>query len=1489
MALAVGGNTSYLSGVNYTGSYTNETPGNSHVPNNECTKNNYQRTHTKSQGNASRNPELDPPLGGISADEAGPTRVAQTSVYAQTKHHPQDSRRPTEPSERLRQSQSNASHSLRHDPAPLCNMPPATQDNPATVLLVKQTWGPDLRNRLKFLVDARVQGQPLRILFDTGASKNLITQQATWKLRLHTQPAHQPLALHGAFSQQSTLATHQIVLPKIAVRPGDGDRETYIPSGTDVWVTPGAIASGVDVILGDPYLSRHKAKLDFQEHCLSLQNEGGERVSVSLYQEDDPAIDVLDKTAWGHFYRKTALDQNQGWHFDIIHVCVTGQRAVPEDSTVCTISDGTGDEPDRSSTGDTGPAEANTVTSETAPEALEEAQRILEDYQGTFLGKDEPLPRRGAENPLPPESHTRIPTYPDAEPTHEALRRMSPEKLKFLREDLNKLLVDGHIQPSSSPFAAPVLYAFHPTTGKRRLCVDYRKLNDITIKDKTPLMSVGDLMGVVGAAKPKYFSVLDMKKGYYQIPMDPEDVHKTAFRTRYGLFEFLVTPFGLCNAPANFSRVMNTILSPWLDRCCVAYLDDILVFSRTKEEHERHLRDVVGALQQYGFALNRDKCRLFTTEVTFLNYRISQGTVRVVPSYVQALKDHLNAPPRDKTGVRRFLGVANFYRQFIRGFAKTAEPLIALTRANTRFPDVWPEACQQAMRTLIDALASGPILRLPADKPYILYTDASDVAVGACLMQRDDTTGKPMPIAYFSRTLQGPERRYSAFDRELLGILAGLIHFRPHLESRDDTTVYTDHQPIIGALKQPLQPNDRQARWIQRITAFRPTVKYVPGKDNNVADLLSRPPAGDVVRLSPTPGAEELAKPQSEPHDPALDVIFYVDERDVNTQQYSVSQPGHSDLLQQFQDAAKECGFYASVCQARASRDPNPAVLNEQFRGVKFADIHIDEETRLLYRVRGDINGVHHRQYIVPACPDLRARLLDEHHAARFGGGHLGREKVLKRLEHTFWWPGMRTDVETYIAKCPVCQTVKPSNQRRPGLLKPFRVDDLRPMSNITMDFVGPLPVTHKGNQYVLTVVDQFSKFMVLIPLRSLTVEATVTALQRHYCSVWGTPNNILTDRGSQFMSAFWRQLWATLGTTLSFSSAYHPQTDGQSERANRTWKDMVRCYLDRQNKRNWDELLPSLQYAYNTSMHAGSRRSPFELVFGFTPVVPATIGFPQPANNHYLTEMHNNRERAKEFLKAYQIKMKLQADKKRRPVTYKVGDLVLVDASGQHLTDSRGHKRSALDARYHGPYRVVEIINENAIRLDLDDQHDSKTDVINVEYLKPAPGAAPPESAPQFSDLAQGALEHQNRAKDRKQGSRTLTPAGAEDVLDDTPPMPLTGPTVTSVTGGPRTRSKAVAETQRIEEETRNLREDSMSTPTGTESGSVDDDEYEPWIEISEADSDYIHSIHSYHSIQSRDKPHWPRGDAQAGTACIWKGGVLLQPEHGSSGTWET
>ena len=1270
----------------------------------------------------------------------------------------------------------------------------------------------------KFLLDSAHGSQRLRTLFDTGASINIMSSSVARRLgvlRFAHQIRHESQAKQLVGAYNGTLRTW-LALHNLQVSQPEG--LVPIPPASEVWVAPGELPGGIDLILGQPYLTDQRASLNYNTEELRLfwpptKNSRGrtthgppaprlQRLTCHRHDNSSDLDWCFSLSSFRHFYKKHVKAQDDGFA-GAIYVSTTNWNALQTlfgdthaaDQAMAVATTGCelpGTHPrDTSQTPGATPADPADVLQTSSdslasyvaalppdvqPEARDAVERILGTFGALFLGRDEPLPTRDPDRPWPADAHARIPLIdPAGKPPSLPLRRMSPDKLRLLYEDMAKLIDNGIIRLSSSPFGAPVLYACSPSTGKRRLCIDYRMLNDLTVKDTTPLPTIADLLAIVGSKKATYFSVLDLKAGYHQIPMAAADIHKTAFKTRYGLFEFLVMPFGLTNAPATFSRVMNSLLMPFLDDFVVAYLDDILVFSETLEQHEVHLQQVLGVLENNGMSLNLEKCKLFRNEVTFLNFQLKGGTVTVVPAYVEALRQFVATPPSDKTGVRRFLGVVNFYRQFIEKFADIAEPLIALTRGRVTF--TWTKHCQRAVEALVDRLSTGPILRLPEDEPYLVYTDASDVAIGACLMQRDNVSRKPMPIAYFSRTLQGAERRYAAFDRELLAVLHAIEHFRPHLESRSDTVVFTDHKPLVEAIKaKDLSTNDRHARWITRITSFRVTVAYVPGEENRVADFLSRPP-DTYVRLAP-PGPPPAPAEQRDPH---LDVVFLLPAVSQPARQNVLSEPSETDLSLMFRAATAHCEFYRAALAARGSKVPNASELNKQFFGVRFNELKVCPTTGFLFRLKPEREGLQHRQYIVPDDRDLRQRILTEMHTTAFTGGHLGRDKLFQRIAQTFWWPTMHADAADFVKSCSVCQAVKPSNRATPGLLKPIPIPD-RPMQCITMDFVGPLPRTPRQHEYVLTVVDRMSKFMLLLPLRDITVESTVRALQRHYVAIWGLPANIVTDRGPQFMTNLWKTLWQALGTSLSFTAPYHPQADGQSERMNRTWKDMLRAFADREARGTWDLLLPSIQHAFNSSVHAGSKTSPFEVLFGYASRVPATIGFPQPTETVYLHAMEVYRKQAHRFLADYQKAMKASADRHRRDVKYQVGDRVLVDATKQHLTDARGNPRHKLDGMWWGPYTVTEVWdrNPNAVRVDFDPTTTkAKHSVINVSHLRPFHGSHDREVDDAFSRLLTRSMaEASGHASNDLANHRSLAASPAMRARASPPSAPSTSHT---------------------------------------------------------------------------------------------------------------
>ena len=1314
------------------------------------------------------------------------------------------------------------------------------------------------------MVNASCNAQTFRVLFDTGASQNIISAHTVDTLGLSASVQQAPTSLRfvGAFTgtTNNVLPTCHLKVLQITdphARPNALD----IPPAHNIWVAPGHLPGGVDMILGDPYLAATKASFAYADSALVLTCPvSAAQVTIDVRQTGHPLLDVTTRKRFNGFLRTHVAPQPAEWFVGAAFVMANTSEEPDLSPNVSIMALSAADviHPATKSLAACLPEGGDAA-------ARAAAEEVLQEFGDIFLGKDDLIPTRDADRPWPAENHARVETAPGAPPPSVPLRRMSPNKLEWLSEDIAKLIDNGFIQPSASPYGAAVLYAIHPDTGKRRLCFDYRQLNDITVKDKTPLPTISDLMAIVGSKRPKYFTVLDLKEGYHQIPMAADSVHKTAFRCRYGLYEWLVMPFGLTNAPAIFSRIITQLLRPFLDKFCVAYLDDILIYSATLEEHQQHVRTVLGVLLNNQMSLNRDKCRLFVTEVTFLNYRLHAGTVSVVPRYVDALRTFIATPPTDKTQVRRFLGAANFYRTFIEGFSRVAEPLLDLTR--DRVPFHWTPACQAALERLIGELSKGPILRLPEDKPFLLFTDASNVAIGACLMQMDAGTKRPHPIAYFSRTLQGSERRYAAFCRELLAIVVAVEYFRPYLESRDDTLIFTDHKPIIDAVRsKDLTTNDKHARWITRILSFKATVCYIPGGLNNIADLLSRPFGDDSVKRASATNATNAASANDDDAqtNPYLGVIFQVSHAHPDRPRtIGVSEPTETDLLIEFKAAAERCKLYRAAFDARSREHPNASDLNKQFLGVPFRDLCVCDTSGLLFRVKTTIGGQQHRQYLVPDDKDLRYRLLAEHHASAFSGGHLGRDKLLKRLEHTFWWPGMTTDVADFVKNCPVCQAIKPTTQAKPGLLRPLPIPD-RPMASLTMDFVGPLPRTARGHQYVLTVVDRMSKFMLLLPMRSLTVEATVDALQRHFVSIWGIPANIVTDRGPQFVADLWKQLWTAVGTTLSLTAPYHPETDGQSERMNRTWKDMLRSFIDRNAKGTWDQLLPSIQHAFNTSAHAATKLSPFEVVFGYKARIPATVGFPQPADTAYLQAMQAYRQQAIDFAKSYQDRMRATADRHRRDVRYKLGDRVLVDASKQRLSDDQSKQRSSLDPKWWGPYTITEVWdnNPNVVRIDFDPTSaKAKHNVINVSHVRPAPGAPSPGIDDEFIRI----FEHNLATGPRG----TQGPAGGPHPADATPvalqPTLRSRPPHDPTVSGPLALPSDVSRSPSLASNPLRL----SPTPALPPSGSVPSSPSESLvIELSESDDASISAL-------------FATATHQAGTACIWRGGEMLQEDY--------
>ncbi|WZZ88744.1 hypothetical protein YC2023_117323 [Brassica napus] len=415
---------------------------------------------------------------------------------------------------------------------------------------------------------------------------------------------------------------------------------------------------------------------------------------------------------------------------------------------------------------------------------------------------------------------------PGTAPLSKSPYRMAPAEMAELKKQLEESLEKGFIRPSVSPWGAPVLFV-KKKDGSFRLCIDYRGLNRVTVKNKYPLPRIDELLDLLRGAK--WFSKIDLASGYHQIPIAPDDVRKTAFRTRYGHYEFVVMPYGLTNAPAPFMKMMNGIFREYLDEFVIIFIDDILVYSKTKEDHERHLRAVLGRLREQKLFAKLSKCSFWQKSIGFLGHVVSDKGVSVDQDKIKCIQEW--PQPKNATEVRSFLGLAGYYRKYVKGFSSIAQPMTKLTGKDMRF--TWSEECEKSFAALKNMLTNAPVLVLPkTDQPYVVYTDASITGLGCVLTQQ----GKV--IAYASRQLRKHEGNYPTHDLEMAAVVFALKICRSYHYGAK-VQILTDHKSLKYIFTQP-ELNLRQRRWMEFVADYDLDIAYQPGKANLVADALSR-------------------------------------------------------------------------------------------------------------------------------------------------------------------------------------------------------------------------------------------------------------------------------------------------------------------------------------------------------------------------------------------------------------------------------------------------------------------------------------------------------------------------------------------------------------------------------------------------------------------------------------------------------------------------
>lgn len=1029
-------------------------------------------------------------------------------------------------------------------------------------------------------------------LVDSGASRSFVSSKFARQLGHKPVVTSQPL--------QITLADKRVVdsslcLPRVKMKF----------QGVQSWATLYVLDDlDDDVILGMDWLEHVNPKIDWVNKTMKI---GNSVVYCQLSQQTRPTGSPPD-----YLVSKKQLKRMvaQGLEPQLVMLRSLNDRSVSSVS-FASLS------PDR------------------CPPHL---QNLLSQYVDVF-DKPKGLP------PSRPIKHT-IPLDPAAPTPSRMPYRMSPRDLEELKRQLTELVEMGFIRPSSSAFASPVLLVPKPN-GTWRLCVDYRALNLATVKSKYPLPRLDDLFHQLHGAR--YFSKLDFTSGYWQIEMEPSDVHKTAFTTRYGLFEWLVMPFGLTAAPSTFQRAMNSLFHDLLDQGVVVYLDDVLIYAKTLEEHNALLEQVLQRLREQKYYASLDKCYFAQEEVSFLGHRLTAKGIQPLHDRVEAVRDW--PTPTTVQDVRSFLGLCSFYRKFIKRFAHIAGPLHDLTKGNPkkRASVVWTDACERAFQDLKSALCEAPVLKLPdPSKPFIIHTDASDFAIGAVLMQEFDTGLHP--VEFFSRRLRGPELRYDARVREMLTIREMCRHWN-HLIAGCHTDIYSDHESLKSFFTQK-ELNKRDYRWIDELQALDITIHYQQGQINVVADALSRRPDYLSVLSASSPSLHSLAKNlrAATSRDPALTAL--------------ATTPGYS------------------------------------------------LEDGLLFQVKGDA-----RRIVVPSDPALRRLVLAEcHEACAHGGMH----KTLATATRHFTWRGMASDVKRFVKSCHTCQTSKPSLVKPAGLLRPLPVPSNK-FHTIGIDQIVALPQSRDGFDSVLTVTDHLTKYVILVPCKeSDDAESLSHRLFDKVVSLFGLPVTIVSDRDPKYTSRFWKSLFRSLGTKLHVSTAYHPQTDGASERTNQTVEVMLRCVCSDYGA-DWAEKLPRVQFALNTSVSESTQFSPAQLLMGYQPrnVLDVFAQSSQPPSDNpaaadMLEHMRSDLDLAHKRLADAKARMKAYADKSRRDVCFEVGDEVLLSTANIDFAVAR-----KLKPRFVGPFKVTKVISPVAYQIALPKRLEKLHPVFHVSLLK--------------------------------------------------------------------------------------------------------------------------------------------------------------------------
>ena len=830
-----------------------------------------------------------------------------------------------------------------------------------------------------------------------------------------------------------------------------------------------------------------------------------------------------------------------------------------------------------------------------------------------------------------------------------------------VKAQLDEMQRQGLITVGTGEWSSPIVLV-KKKDNTWRFCVDYRKLNAVTVKHSMALSSIDNAAEIMHGKK--YFSTIDLCSGFFQVALHESSQEKSGFITPWGPYKWKVMPQGASGSPSTFARLSLAIMADLISNgsSCV-YLDDWLMTSKDFPSHLQLLRTVFTRLRFAGLKYRLSKSFFCQKEVLYLGHVISQDGMAVAPHNVKKIVDF--PAPKDKTGVRRLLGLFGFYRSFIKGFSKIAAPLIKLTNKDIVFH--WDEECQRATAELKSHITSAPVLVFPDfSRQFILTTDASAIAVGGVLSQiRED--GKDHPIAFFSKALNKAERKWDSCEQELFAILSGVRHFRHYLLNTK-FLIRTDNKACTYVLrKSELSP--RLARWAVQLADYDYEIIHTPGRHNHVADALSR--------------AEMVATIHSDSPDPVESEMSVAQSRDY-----------YLGPIKLFLEKGKFPADMSKRNQSQVRKD------SENFRIVNGV-LYRDQNSKLLLAIPSS---------------QRKALLYSAHESLM--SLHPGVTKTLLKLKDQYWFPHMTKEVTEHIAQCGSCQRRK--NPKTPMRVPLKNQMATYPFQVLSLDFQGPYVESESGMKHILMFTDHFTKWCEMIPTKDQTA-ATVAQcyIDKIFCR-YGCSETLISDRAKNFLSDVVKQINDLLNVDHRFTSPYHPQTNGQVEVYNRSIANML-SHVVADNHRDWDKFVPFCQLAHNSSRHTVINASPSLLLMCRELRLPFDLTKPriqkEQTEGSYAEELHNRMNQvwdlAREHISQGKHKQKKYYDRNTHPSNLKVGDAVL-------YYNRRGYKNrtSKLIQRWTGVY-IIKWVSDTNADIQLFDDPDHSPMRVHINNLK--------------------------------------------------------------------------------------------------------------------------------------------------------------------------